>query len=235
VTLLFGHGPEDTSDHGINRIGSFGWCRRQGVDGIECDVRRTADDRLVVIHDAELRDGTAIAAARRSELPQFIPDLDQVLDACQGLIVNVELKNFPRDPAFDASQRVTHLLVELLAARGLTDRVLVSCFDFAAIDVVRAEAPTVPTAMLYLSRRPAADLLERAADHGHEIVHPYDTMVDAAFVDLARERSIAVNVWLGDGGPARLETLVELGVDGLITAEVAEARRAIDLSPPRSR
>jgi glycerophosphoryl diester phosphodiesterase len=228
MTLLFGHGPEDGSAHGINRLASFDWCRARGVDGIECDVRRTADDQLVVIHDAALADGRAIAATNRAELPVSIPSLDEVLDACRGLVVNVELKNFPRDPAFDPGQRVTRLMLELLAARGQADRVLVSCFDFAALDLVRAEAPQVATGMLHLSRRPAAELLDRVVDHGHTIVHPYDTMVDAQFMALARDRSLAVNVWLGDAGDARLRELVELDVDGLITSDVDAARLAID-------
>jgi glycerophosphoryl diester phosphodiesterase len=191
-------------------------------------VRCTADDELVVIHDTELDDGTAIAGAHRADLPAFIPGLADVLDACRGLIVNLELKNFPRDPAFDPNQRITHLVLDLLAARRHADRVVVSCFDFAALDVVRAGAPTVPTAMLYLSRRPPADLLDAVVDHGHTAVHPYDTMVDADFMELARDRSLEVNVWLSEAGGGRLRELVELGVDGLITTEIAAARRAID-------
>ena len=228
MTLVFGHGPEDDSAHAINRLPSFDWCRRHGADGVECDVRRTADDHLVVIHDAHLRDGRALAGARRAELPEFVPDLEQVLDTCHGLIVNVELKNFPRDPAFDPDQRVTRLLLELLAARSYADRVLISCFDFAALDLIRTEAPAIPTGMLYLSRRPAAELLDRVIDHGHKLVHPYDTMVDETFVGEARARRLQVNVWFGQADTARLRTLVDLGVDGLISEQVAESRRAVD-------
>ena len=228
MTLVFGHGPEDGSAHAINRLPSFDWCRRQGADGVECDVRRTADDHLVVIHDGSLFDGRAVADARRAELPEFVPDLDQVLDVCGGLIVNLELKNFPRDPAFDPAQRITHLVMELLAARGYADRVLVSCFDFAAIDLLRTEVPAIPTAILYLSRRPAADLLDRVIDHGHSVVHPYDTMVDDTFVDEARARHLQVNVWFSQTDSTRLRALVDLGIDGLISEQVAEARRAVE-------
>ena len=228
MTLVFGHGPEDSSPHAINRLASFDWCRRHGADGVECDVRRTGDDHLVVIHDASLPDGRVVADARRAELPEFVPGLDQVLDACRGLIVNVELKNFPRDPGFDPAQRITRLVLELLAARGHADRVLVSCFDFAALDLIRAEAPAIPTGVLYLSRRPAAELLDRVIDHGHSAVHPYDTMVDETFVHEARTRGLQINVWFGTTDRTRLRTLVDLEVDGLISDQVAEARRAVD-------
>jgi glycerophosphoryl diester phosphodiesterase len=151
------------------------------------------------------------------------------------LIVNVELKNFPSDPAFDPAQRVTRLLLELLAARDYADRVLVSCFDVAALDLVRAEAPAIPTGVLLLSRRPAVDLLDRVIDHGHPVVHPYDTMVDETFVHEARARRLPVNVWFAKTDSTRLRTLVDLGVDGLISDQVAEARRAVDRPGPPHR
>ncbi len=217
VALVYGHGPDET----INRLGSFARCRELGADGVELDVRRTADDKLVAIHDHALADGRHIAETKRADLPAWIPDLADVLDECIGMRVNIEIKNFPRDPGFDSSQRVTELVLELLADRN--DDVLVSCFDFACIDLAKG---SVPTAMLYLSRRPAADLLDAVARHGHGIVHPYDTMVDEAFMDGARERGLAVNVWL-DAGVDRMRELVALGVDGLITSDVTGARQQV--------
>jgi glycerophosphoryl diester phosphodiesterase len=228
--LLFGHGP-DTGPHAINTLPSFAWCRDHGVDGIECDVRLTADGRPVVIHDPVVPvDGPAIASTDRRDLPAWIPDLEAVLDACAGLVVNLELKNFPRDPGFDPSQRVTHAVLELLAQRAYRDRVLVSCFDVAALDVVREEAGQhgVRTGMLYLSRRAVAELLDPVVDHGHGAVHPYDTMVDAAFMEQASARALDVHVWTGEVGEDRFGALVQLGVAGIITADLVRCRAAID-------
>ena len=149
--------------------------------------------------------------------------LADVLDVCDGLLVNVEIKNYPRDPAFDPSQRVTRRVLELLGSRGGRDRVLVSCFDFGCVDLVRDAG--VDTAMLYLSRRPAPELLDAVVRHGHRVVHPYDTMVDAGFMDAARDRGLAVNVWL-EAGNERMRELVALGVDGLITSDVTGALAA---------
>jgi glycerophosphoryl diester phosphodiesterase len=77
-------------------------------------------------------------------------------------------------------------------------------------------------------RRPAADLLDRVIDHGHLFVHPYDTMVEETFVHEARTRRVQLNVWFDKTDSARLRTLVDLGVDGLISKQVVEARRAVD-------
>jgi glycerophosphoryl diester phosphodiesterase len=213
MTVVFGHGPDAT----INRLGSFAHCRALGADGVELDVRRTADDRLVAIHDHMLDDGRHVAETMRQDLPPWIPDLADVLDECIGMKVNIEIKNFPRDPAFDPSQRVTELALELLGSRS--DDAIISCFDFACIDLAKG---IVPTAMLYLSRRPARDLLDAVVEHGHRVVHPYDTMVDETFMDEARARDLEVNVWL-DAGIDRMRELVALGVDGLITSNVVDA------------
>jgi glycerophosphoryl diester phosphodiesterase len=225
--MVFGHGPDDGSGPAINTLESFAWCRDLGADGVELDVRRTADDAVVVIHDSDLH-GRPIADLHRRELPAFVPDLADALDACAGMVVNVELKNFPSDPGFDPDQRLTHLLLALLEHRAQRDQVLVSCFDVAALDLVQQRAAHLRTAMLLLSRRPAPELLDAVVEHGHATVHPYDTMVDRPFMAAALERGLTVNPWTLEVGADRLRALVELGVDGLITPEVTAARAVID-------
>jgi glycerophosphoryl diester phosphodiesterase len=225
---VWGHGPEDGSGPAINTLASYDWCRGLGVDGVELDLRRTADDRLVVIHDAVLADGRAVADTMRADLPAFVPDLAAVLDACAGLTVNVEVKNFASDPGFDPQERVTNLLVDLLQARGPIDDVIVSCFGIAALDVINVRAPRRPTAALLLSRRPAAEVLDPVVGHRHATVHPYDTMVDDAFMEAARARGLTVNAWIGDVSAERMRALYDLGVGALITSDVAVARRVAD-------
>ena len=173
---VFGHGPVDGVGSHINTLESFGESRLRHADGVELDVRRTSDDVLVVIHDAAL-DGHPIDQVARQDLPAYVPDLARALDECRGLTVNIELKNFPSDPGFDPNQRLTHLVIDLLSERDGADDVIISCFDLAAIDLVRERSPLVPTAALLLSRRPPEALLGPVVEHGHRVVHPYDTMV----------------------------------------------------------
>ena len=215
---VFGHGPVDGVGASINTLASVDECRAAGVDGIECDVRLTADGEVVVIHDA-------IGEASRHQLAPSVPTLVEFLDACAGLTVNIEIKNFPKDPDFDPAQRVTNAVIALLQQRDWADDVIVSCFDVAALDVVRTARPAARTALLYLSRRPASELLDLAVEHGHAIVHPFDTMVDDAFLAEARTRSLEVNVWL-DEDETRLSELASLGVEGVITSAVTAARGA---------
>lgn len=230
MTRVFGHGSDEPRNL-INTLPSFARVRELGADGVELDVRRTVDDELAVIHDAFAPDGRPVADVSAAELGPLVPTLAEALDACRGLVVNVEIKNFPSDPGFDPAQRVTDLVLDLLMSRAAADDVLISCFDRACLDHVIARRPELPTALLLLSRRPAQELLDNALDGGHRIVHPYDTMVDAPFMSEARTRGLAVNVWTGeDNSLRRMSELAELGVDGIITEAPDVALEAVRTS-----
>ncbi len=82
-----------------NTVESFAAAIAAGARGIELDVRRTADDALVVHHDPVLDDGRAIVECAGADLPPHVPTLDLALDACRGAIVDVEIKNLPASRA----------------------------------------------------------------------------------------------------------------------------------------
>ncbi len=81
-----------------NSIAAFERAVELGADGFELDVRRTADGRLVVIHDQRIGVtpvGRLTAEALRERLaPGQAPDLDDVLAALspRRALVDVELK-----------------------------------------------------------------------------------------------------------------------------------------------
>ncbi|MEX5631412.1 glycerophosphodiester phosphodiesterase [Parafrankia sp. FMc2] len=97
---------------------------RAGADGVELDIRRSADGDLVCVHDARLPRLGGRAVLRRStrELAsRGIPTLTDVLDvwAGRGRLI-LEIKNQPGQPDFDAPrERTARALIELLRARGL--------------------------------------------------------------------------------------------------------------------
>ena len=169
---IFGHGTLEPGNL-INSRASFRALAAAGFDGIELDVRRTADDGLVVIHDAAYGDGRPVDETMFDERPEAVATLAEALDLCAGMVVNIELKNYPGDPAFDPHEEIAALTVELLHhRRRRRDNVIVSSFGLACIDRIRAHDPSIDTAHLVLSRRPAVDVVRPAVDHGHRIVHP---------------------------------------------------------------
>jgi glycerophosphoryl diester phosphodiesterase len=220
VTLVLAHrganreAPENT-------VAAFRRAVGLGADGVELDVHRTADGGLVVHHDA----ATPAGVFAEMTVPEItgalpsVPRLDDALDVCRGLLVNVEIKNSPRDAAYDPSERAAALLVELLGARGGEDRVLVSSFNLQTIDRVHALAPGLPTALLTVGLDPLASL-ERVTERGHRALHPdvHSLAGDAGAhaVSAAHERGVEVNVWTVND-PDEIRRLAALGVDAVIT------------------
>ena len=206
-----------------NTLEAFAEARRQGADGVELDVRRTGDGALVVVHDSFIGD-RAVAACTVAELPPSVPLLEEALDACDGLVVNVEIKNIPTQPGWDPEEGVAARVASLVA--GLGDRIVVSAFTVATIDAVKVAEPDVPTALLTLPGYDQAAAAAMAADRGHEGLHPEDPAVDASVVSIAHELGLAVRVWTVDD-PARLRQLAAFGVDAIITNTPAAALAAL--------
>ncbi len=116
-----------------------------GIDGLELDVRASADAAAVVLHDASLRrvQGRRIRASRLTAealAGHGVPALADVLAACPpGAFLDVELKEDLGEAA----------LAPIRAARGLPGGgvagVVVSSFDRAALAAVRRVEPAWPT------------------------------------------------------------------------------------------
>ncbi len=225
MPLIYGHrgasaaAPENT-------VAAFRLARELGADGVELDVRRSADDELVICHDPALADGRAVRAVLRAELSPSVPTLAEALDACAGMIVNIEIKNIPHEPDFDPACRVVDDVVALLADREFRDHVLISSFHLPTIDRVKALDRRLRTGLLTFVDPLPGDSLAAVVERGHDAVHPYDMTVDGALVTEAHRVGLEVNVWTVDD-PARIESLAALGVDGVVTNVPDVARRVL--------
>jgi glycerophosphoryl diester phosphodiesterase len=224
---VFGHGSEEPGNE-LNSRASFQRLARDGIEACELDVRRTADDVLVVHHDPVLADGRSIRDAQAAEISQDLPTLAEVLDICRGMLVNIEIKNYSIDPGFDADERVTDLVLDLIEARGNVDRVMVSSFGPACLRYVRQRRSDIPTATLLYYAGDPDELLDAVVAEGNPLVHPFEPHVDDVFMEAARARGLGVNVWMGREGDRRLQRLIDLGVDGIITGHPTALRQLLD-------
>lgn len=217
-----------------NTVEAFAASGRLGADGVELDVHSTADGVLVVHHDADAAGVGLLAeqplAAVRVARPD-IPTLEEALEVCAGMLVNIEVKNLPGDADYDPAEGAAGTLVELLARRARRDDVLVSSFNLASADRVRALDATIPTGFLTLVGLDPIDGVDVAHAHGHAAVHPDVRSLTGGAADAtiarAHERGIAVNVWTVNG-EAEMRRLAAAGVDALITDVPDVARRVVD-------
>lgn len=201
-----------------NTLPAFRAAREAGADWVELDVHLLADGGLAVHHDPMLGDGRALARLTAADLPDAVPLLPAALDACDGMGVNVEVKGDARTAA---------AVVATLEERGGRDEVLVSSFDWGAVDHVRAAAPQVPTGLLAVLVDDPARLVDEAARRGCVAVHPHAALAGPGLVAAAHDAGLAVNVWTVDD-PVRMAELVAAGVDGIVTTVPDVARRVVD-------
>ncbi len=226
--LVIGHRGASAA-YAENTLLAFTGAIAQGADGIELDVRRTSDGGLALSHDDTLPDGTVVMETALADLPEGITDLASALDVCRPLaVVNTEIKNWPDDRDFDATEQLAASVVALLDARGELDdgRNLISCFHLPTVDRVHELARGLPTAWLLGMVEEPGLLIDKAADHGHVAVHPHHSFVTEAFVTLAHAAGLAVNTWTCDD-PDRIRALADLGVDAVVTNVPDVALRAL--------
>lgn len=221
VTLVYAH-RGCTEGFVENTIEAFAEARRLGADGVEFDVRRSADGALVVHHDAEVAGVGMIHETPVTELPPHVPLLGAVISACEGMAMNVEIKNLPGDPGHDPTGALARAVAAELAEHGRTEGVIVSCFDPATIEAVRSAEPTLAVGWL-LSRMADLDRARSLAlDRRYQALHPFFSGVSADFVARCHGAGLAVNVWTPNA-EADLAAMFEAGVDVVITDRLRQA------------
>lgn len=215
-----------------NSLEAFAAGLALGADGVELDVRRTSDGRLVVHHDAEIAGTGAIHSLRAGELPPWVPGLDEALAACAGAAVNVEIKNAPVEPGFDPDENLaTEVAATLTGAAGRIGatpaRVIVSSFWPASLAAVRLGAPEIPVGLLVHPALDATVAARQAADMGCSALHPFHSQAGPALVELVHDLGMSVCAWTVNE-PADLAAVLAAGVDVVISDRVADVREALD-------
>ena len=211
-------------DHAENTLAAFNGAREQGSDWVELDVHLTSDGGLVICHDDHYTDGRGVWATPSGDRPPSVPLLDEALDACAGMGVNIEIKVSRPDTG------VAERIVELVASRrgaGVAQDISISSFDAATLDEVRALDPEVSTAQLLFDMSSDDGGIERAAAAGAVAVHPWDPFVDQALVERCHALGLQVNPWTVDDRD-RIVQLASFGVDGIITNVPALARSYLE-------
>lgn len=209
--IIFGHrGAPGYPRRAENTIASFNKALQLGATGLEFDVRRCGDGRLVVIHDETIDRTTNgsghVAALSYDQLRQFdagdgaaIPLLVDVLDQFGArCLLNVELK----DPA------IAEDVQKLVLARRLERQVIVSCFDWNELHPL-----TVPIALLASN---ISNLIEKARDLGAAAIHPRHDRVTPSFIEAAHQANLRVHVWTVND-PADIARFRSFQVNGIFT------------------
>lgn len=221
-----------------NTLAAFRRALEAGVAAVECDVQRTSDGRLVVIHDQTVERTTdgrgrvaalAFADLRRLDAggwfgPAFagerVPLLDEVLDLLRGRArVLLEIKNGP--VFYDGIEAE---IATALRRHGMERAALVVSFDHAAVRAMREAAPEVATGINYQARLIDASAAARAA--AAEAICPPWRLLTPDVVAGAHTAGLAVYPWTIDEEEA-MRRCLEWGVDGVTSNDVRLLARLI--------
>jgi glycerophosphoryl diester phosphodiesterase len=202
-----------------NTIAAFLKARELGADGVELDVRRTADDVLMVHHDPEIPGLGPLVQLAFVEIRQArpsVPTFDEALEVLDGLIVNAEVKCLPWEIDADRDGTVMRAAIDALSAHHAT--AIVSSFDLAAVDLARACAPELTTGWL-THGHDVVNAARIAVDHGHQWLNPDSVCATATGVEgigTAHATGVRVCVWTVDN-PDDARVLAAASVDMIIS------------------
>ena len=219
-----------------NTIAAFEAAIDAGADAVEFDVRMTADDVPVVMHDPDVSRTTggmglvpeltfADVRRLRIRLPDGgaagVPTLEDALGCLAGrAAADIEIKNLPGEPGFTPDREpAVEATLDALDRGGFPGLVIVSSFNPTSIARCRQLRPDVPTGLLTSYDVPAPEALRRATEGGHQWVLPFVSKVlesDEGFGVQVREAGILLGVWIADD-PGTARRLFEFGADAVAT------------------
>ncbi len=224
-----------------NTLAAFHLALEHGAPAVECDVQRTTDGHLVIIHDqtvSRTTDGRGPVGdytledlrrldAGRWFAPEFagerIPLLDEVLEVIRGrALLKLEIKNGP--VFYDGIERQ---VLDALRRHGVEDDVLLMSFDHASMRTVRTLSARVATGVLYAARLIDGPAAARAADADALCVQWGFATEDV--VAQAHAAGLGLFVWTVDD-EAAVRRCLAYGVDGITSNDTRLLGRVLGWS-----
>ncbi|MBT2478073.1 glycerophosphodiester phosphodiesterase [Streptomyces sp. ISL-94] len=229
--------------HPEHTVAAYRQAIDEGADALECDVRLTADRKLVCVHDRRVErtsDGRGVVSEmtygelraldfgawkgeehRGARVLLFEDLLKEALTAPRPVGLAVETKHPTR-----AGGRLEVELVRMLREYGLADgsdgRVEVMSFSRNALTRMHRLAPGLPAVYLIERRvRPVRPPFATHAGPGIDLVRN-----DPGLVGRLKAKGLRVRVWTVDE-PQDVELCVRLGVDTIITNRPGDVRKLL--------
>jgi glycerophosphoryl diester phosphodiesterase len=206
----------------------------EGADYAEIDVQTTADGVVVLLHDADLMRVASVSRRLRGieydELkeidvgswfaPKFsserVPTLQEAIDVARGHIkLNIELKYTWADPM------LAEKVGDIVRHNGFTSDCVVSSLNFEALTEVQRIFPELTTGFIVFQA--VGDLSRMDVD----FLSISAARVTPRLVREAHRRDRKVHVWTVND-PGNTLSMIEMGVDNIITDEPADIRSLLE-------
>lgn len=218
-----------SNDYPENTILAFEKAIEMGATGLELDVHKSRDNKLVVIHDEDIQ-RTFMGKGQVSdftleELKRFknrksmfrdnskclIPTLDEVLDLIKDnkIILNIELKTDVisyKDIEVD--------VIKLIEDYNMESRVILSSFNHESIRKCKIINSEIKTGMLYHYKM--AHPITMAKKINADAIHPNVELLSRELIKDCHKNNIKVNSYTVNS-PILMSKLNEWSIDGMFT------------------
>lgn len=240
---LVGHrglGAGVVDGHRENTLSSYLGAVEAGLDWLEVDVQRTADNHVVIAHDALLPDGRFLAQAHLRDAVESglmtVEDLLETLPDSVGLAF--DLKSSFYDAGRSAATTTAALLAQACQRSLRSRRALMLSFDPAALRQVRDALPSMAIGLLTWKHFPVGHAVAAAAHLDVDVLathagslwpstaHPSAGVpVLDLIVDQVHASNRQLLVWCPSERRAR--ALARAGVDAMVVDEVPRQVNAL--------
>ena len=219
-----------------NTLASVLLAIEEKANWVEIDVQETSDGQVVVVHDSDLKKigGSPLKAEESTaeELRQVdigswfdpkyqderVPLLSEVLAAAKGKIgVNIELKYYNKKP----KQSLEAKVVAIVEEAEMASDVLIMSLKQAAVEKVHELRPDWTIGLL--TAVAVGDLTRSNVD----FLAVNTGLATRSFVRSAHDSGKQVFVWTVND-PAMMSTVIDRGVDSIITDKPALARSVME-------
>ena len=224
-----------SSSYPENTMSAFRGAKEQDADWIELDVQQTKDQKIVVLHDTNLKRTTGVNKntwemtydeIRKLDAGIFfskefksekIPSLEEVIDYAKenGIRLNIELKPTGKEVDFEKS------VVDIIREKDFLNNCVVTSQVYDVLKKVKQYDIDVET--IYVMTLAYGNITNLNYADGYSIEA---TSINPSLVELIHNKGKEVYAWTINTEES-INSMIEMNVDNIITDDVVLAKDLI--------
>lgn len=227
--IVFAH-RGSSFDYPENTMLSFEKAIEFGANGIELDVHKSKDNKLVIIHDEDIErtfQGRGnVCEFTLEELRKFknrssvfsennkcgVSTLEEVIYLIKDkeyLYLNIELKT-----DIIIYNEIENDVIELIEKYNIENRIILSSFNHESIRRCKKINPNIKIGMLY--NYPIDDVIKMAKEIKVDAIHPNAELVTKDLIEECHRNNIKINSYTVNS-PSLMRQFKKWNIDGMFT------------------
>ena len=208
-----------SSDYPENTLLAFEEGIKCGASGIELDVQKTKDNKIVVIHDEEVErtfKGKGLVKDFTLRELKELQTRRALFEGVQGTGIPTleEVLNLIRNSDMIHYAGIEQDVINMIEDYEMKERVIISSFNPDSIKLCKQIDGEIKTGLLYYE--PIENIVKVAKELKADAIHPDLRLVSAELIKEVHANNLKINVYTVDL-PLYMRLLIAAKVDGIIT------------------